>query len=150
MTVAIETGATVAISSEARRSIADCANAALPDESCGVLIGRAGQQAEIVAAWNTPNRMPGDRTRRFALAPSDLYGQIVRARSMALDVIGFFHSHPVGEAQPSRCDIRDAGAWAGYIHAIYACAPGEGARRLRFYRTHMVGWDELAPRGMSL
>ena len=149
MTAAIATGASVAISFEARRSIAGCAAAALPEESCGVLVGRDGQRAEIVAAWNIPNRTSEDRTRRFALAPADLYGQTVRARDMGLDVIGFFHSHPTGEAQPSPSDIRDAGAWPGYLHAIYGCAPLNGAPCLRIYRTHMLGWHEVAPKGMS-
>jgi proteasome lid subunit RPN8/RPN11 len=149
MTAAVATGAGVAISFEARRSIADCAAAALPEESCGVLVGRDGERAEIVAAWQTPNRASDDRTRRFALAPADLYGQTVRARNMALDVIGFFHSHPAGDARPSPSDIRDAGAWPGYVHAIYACAPRNGAPRLRIYRTHMLGWQELALEGLS-
>lgn len=132
------------ISCEACWSIANWATTAHPEESCGVLIGRSGHQAEIVAAWTTPNRTIEDRTRRFALAPADLYDKIVRARSMALDVVGFFHSHPVGDAQPSRCDIRDAGAWPGYIHVIYACAPREGDRHLRIYRTDALEWHEVA------
>jgi proteasome lid subunit RPN8/RPN11 len=149
MTAAVAIGATVAISCEARRSIADCAATALPEESCGVLIGRAGEQAEILAAWKTPNRTIEDRTRRFALAPADLYGKIVRARSMALDVVGFFHSHPVGDAQPSPCDIRDASAWPGYIHAIYACRPRTGDRHLRIYCTNALEWRELALRSTN-
>jgi proteasome lid subunit RPN8/RPN11 len=149
MTAATRAGASVAISFEALRSIADCAAAALPEESCGVLVGRDEGQAEIVAAWNTPNRTTEDRTRRFALVPADLYGQVARARNMALDVIGFFHSHPAGDAQPSLSDIRDAGAWPGYLHAIYACAPRKGAPSLRIYRTHMLGWREIALEGMN-
>ena len=142
-------GASVAISFEARQSIAGCAVAALPEESCGVLVGRDGEGAEIVAAWGVSNRASEDRTRRFALAPADLYGQTVRARNRGLDVIGFFHSHTVGEAQPSPSDIRDASAWPGYLHAIYACAPRNGVPCLRIYRTHMLGWHEIAPKGIS-
>jgi proteasome lid subunit RPN8/RPN11 len=139
-------GAAVTISDEARRSIANCAVHALPEECCGVLVGRIGDSTDIVAAWELPNRLAHGRTRRFELAPEDLYQQMVRARAIALDVVGFFHSHPVGEAQPSLRDIRDASVWPGYVNAIYACASRE-ADRLRVYRTELMGWQEISIKG---
>jgi proteasome lid subunit RPN8/RPN11 len=146
MTGTAKNGAVVTMSGEACQSIANCAVHALPEECCGVLVGRTGDATDIVAAWELPNRLTHGRTRRFELAPEDLYQQMVRARAIALDIVGFFHSHPIGEARPSLRDIRDASAWPGYVNAIYACASRE-ADRLRVYRTELTGWQEISIKG---
>jgi proteasome lid subunit RPN8/RPN11 len=131
------------MSTEACRSIAACAHRALPHECCGVLVGREGKHAEIVAAWELPNESTIGRTRRFEISPKALHGQIVRARESELEVLGFFHSHPEGEARPSPGDIRSGSGWPGYINAIYACDRAHRDQPLRVYRTMATCWLEV-------
>ncbi len=139
----------VTISSRAYRTISGCALRALPDECCGVLAGHGGTEAEILEAWELCNRAESNRSRRFVMDPAELYAHTVRARVLQLDVLGFFHSHPGGDALPSASDVREGSGWPGYVNAIYAFAPGEGAGRLRFYRTHPAYWREIPSKGVN-
>ena len=59
------------------------------------------------------------------------------ARALALDVVGFYHSHPRGAAVPSRFDLEHA--VPGYIHLIVA---GTEARAWRL-RHDRSGFDEV-------
>lgn len=149
MTREMPGGSSVTISSRAYQVISECAQRALPAECCGVLAGREGAEVDIVEAWELRNRAEWNRTRRFAMDPAELYAYTVRARALQLDVLGFFHSHPEGEALPSASDVRHGSGWPGYVNAIFACVPGEGSRRLRFYRTHPASWQEIPSKGVN-
>lgn len=149
MTHAVPDEASVTISSRAYRTISECALRALPDECCGVLAGHGGTDAEILEAWELRNRAESNRPRRFAMDPADLYAHTVRARRLQLDVLGFFHSHPEGDAVPSASDVREGSGWPGYVNAIFACAPGGGPGSLRFYRTHHAYWREIPSKGVN-
>lgn len=133
----------VTITEEAFRCISEFALRALPDECCGVLVGRDGTHAAIDVAWELPNRSARFRSRLFEVDPKELYAHTVRARSLQLDIVGFFHSHPDGAATPSSCDVRNGSGWPGYVNAIYAFAPGSERQRLRFYRTQPTCWREI-------
>lgn len=133
----------VMISADALRCISESALRAMPEECCGVLVGRDGPEAAIEFAWELANQAPHHRVRRFGLDPKELHAFTVRARALQLDVVGFFHSHPEGEAVPSACDVREGSGWPGYVNAIFACRPGNHRQRLRFYRTQASGWREI-------
>lgn len=77
---------------------------ARPDEACGLLVGRAGEVLEAVAAAN----VAADPQRRFEVDPATLLATHRAARSRGLAVIGCYHSHPQGLAEPSACDAARA------------------------------------------
>src|SRR5437773_12052203 len=73
-----------------------------PHECCGALLGRDGEVVSTVALPNTTEEGP---RRRFLVRPDD-YGTAERAASdAALDLVGFYHSHPDHPARPSQYDL---------------------------------------------
>jgi len=84
------------------------ARAALPDECCGLLIGRrTGTAFEVTRIAESRNLAASPRDR-FEIDPAlQLHWQ--RAlRGTGETVIGHYHSHPQGPAAPSATDIGEA------------------------------------------
>ncbi|MBT8389932.1 MAG: M67 family metallopeptidase [Altererythrobacter sp.] len=74
--------------------------AAYPREACGILLGESDRISEYVATRNvhpTPNT-------HFEIDPQALIDAHRAARRGGAQVIGYYHSHPSGEAQPSMTD----------------------------------------------
>jgi len=88
------------------------AEGAAPDECCGILLGRRQRIERAVAAAN----VAPDRRDRFEIDPQALVDAYRAARAGGPDVIGFYHSHPRGPAEPSATDsalaARDGRVWA--------------------------------------
>ena len=84
------------------------AAAAHPSEACGILLGTRGR---ITEAREARNVHPAPATH-FEIDPQALIDAHRAARAGGLAVIGYFHSHPVGEPVPSATDC--------------ACAAGDG------------------------
>jgi len=68
-----------------------------------VLIGTATAIVEAVRASNL-----ADSPSRFLIDPQDHIRARRDARARGLDVIGFYHSHPRSDAQPSATDLAEA------------------------------------------
>jgi proteasome lid subunit RPN8/RPN11 len=81
--------------------------AAYPNECCGVLIGDIDNEG-IKTAKSTlaidNAREDGEQYHRFLITPEDMMKAEQTARSMKLDVIGFYHSHPDHPSAPSGYD----------------------------------------------
>ena len=76
-----------------------------PDvEICGLLYGVADR---IEAAEACGNVAP-DPARRFELDPAALLAAHRRARAGGPPILGHYHSHPSGRAEPSEADAADA------------------------------------------
>ncbi|MEL6530232.1 MAG: Mov34/MPN/PAD-1 family protein [Pseudomonadota bacterium] len=102
-----------------RSQLIGWARDALPDECCGVLLGREATSAgipEIRIAYPLTNTAAEPR-RSFAFDAAEL-AQVTRLHRGELDVVGFFHSHPSSPPAPSRSDIDHASAWPGYLQII--------------------------------
>jgi proteasome lid subunit RPN8/RPN11 len=88
------------------------AEEAAPEECCGILLGRGSFIERAVA---TANVAP-DRRDRFEIDPQALVDAYRAARAGGPDVIGYYHSHPRGPAEPSAVDsamaARDGRVWA--------------------------------------
>lgn len=87
---------------------------AYPAECCGVLAGRVGESKEIVRLVPAVNRRSDD-PRRYLISPDDLFRITVELRRSALEVLGFYHSHPDHPAAPSEFDSGNAWPWYSYI-----------------------------------
>lgn len=75
-----------------------------PREACGAIVGRDGVAARIVPIANTAD----DPVRHYLMEPSALARVLIGAEREGLSVIGWYHSHPDGEAIPSPADRRAA------------------------------------------
>jgi len=100
--------------------IAEEALAALPRECCGLMEGvRDGDAVEVTALHPSLN-LAADPDR-FEIDPALQFRLLREGRA----VVGCYHSHPRGAAEPSPRDVEGAGE-AGFIWLI-AGAAGQGA-----------------------
>jgi proteasome lid subunit RPN8/RPN11 len=89
-----------------------------PHECCGVLLGNStpggNRVRQIVRAGNTRTDRAHDR---FNIAPEELIRIQRQARTLGLDIVGFYHSHPDCPAQWSQTDFAEA-HWIGCSYII--------------------------------
>jgi proteasome lid subunit RPN8/RPN11 len=92
------------------KALADAAEAAYPDEACGLLVGRLRGNGEVVVsrAELSPNVADGDRSRRFEVDPVLRIRLMKELRGGDERIVGHFHSHPGHAAQPSAADLARA------------------------------------------
>lgn len=87
---------------------------AAPLEACGILFGNGAVERASVAA-----NVSDDPARRFEIDPAALIAALRAERGGGERVIGYWHSHPSGDATPSAKDAAMAAA-DGKIWAIVA------------------------------
>lgn len=76
---------------------------ALPNEGCGLLVGRDEVVWEVVVSANV-----ADSARVYEIDPAVLLRTFRDAEGRGLEVIGVFHSHTHSEAYPSPTDVAQA------------------------------------------
>ena len=89
------------------QAIERAAEAAYPEEACGLLVGHAetGDTWQVNAVEASANVAEPPRTRRFEVDPK-LRLRLERELREGPDlVVGVYHSHPNGSAAPSETDI---------------------------------------------
>lgn len=114
---------------EVLRSVLECvtdhAEATYPHECFGFLLGRFGEE-RIQAACpgkNTNTSRPHDR---YEMDPLEFLRAQTGAEEWGGDVVGFYHSHPDGQAIPSTYDRERA--WEEYLYLIVPVADGQVGR----------------------
>lgn len=106
--------------------IEEDAVASIPNECCGLLIGRIeGHQGIVDRVEPAANVWAGDRRRRYQIDPQAVFQAFRNARNEGLQIVGFYHSHPDGRSTPSEHD-REA-AWQGKSYVIVAIREGRVA-----------------------
>jgi desampylase len=104
--------------------------ASLPIEACGLLLGRRdGDVAEITDALPAPNILASPN--RYEIEPEAVLAADRQARATGQLLLGAWHSHPAGPAEPSATD--QAEAWPDWCYLIAGFA-GVDAPRLRAWR----------------
>ena len=78
---------------------------------------------QIVRAGNTRTDRAHDR---YNIAPEELIRIQRQARTLGLDIVGFYHSHPDCPAQWSQTDFHEA-HWIGCSYAITRVDQGKAA-----------------------
>lgn len=81
--------------------------AALPRECCGLIEGvreNAGARATAVHA----TRNLAEESDQFEIDPAEQFQLIRRLRGTSREIIGCYHSHPNGRAEPSPRDLSGA------------------------------------------
>lgn len=117
----------IAIASTARAAMLDHARRAAPDEACGILFGDSVTIISAEAAKNVAAH-PG---RSFEIEPAALLRAHRGARAAGRQVVGWYHSHPNGSAEPSATDaaraVEDGKLWlivAGDAVSAWRVVPG--------------------------
>lgn len=94
--------------------VAHCLEA-LPNEGCGLVLGRReGTAATIVEAL--PARNSHASPDRYEIEPEAVLGADRRARDQGLELLGAWHSHPGGAPVPSATDRAEA--WPDWCYLI--------------------------------
>ena len=125
---------------QAADAVATHARKGAPAEVCGVLGGSRGQSSEsdgdaqpdrVTDVYRTENVAESPRTR-YRIDPERQLAVLERIDAEGLDVVGFYHSHPTGPAEPSETDTARA-TWRGYAYVIWTptADPALGAWRWR-------------------
>ena len=92
------------LSSNDQQQLLGWAEAAAVYECCGLLRGRGNW----VAAVELTQNVAADPTGRFELDPAALVAVHKDIRAGGMPLLGYFHSHPNGLAQPSSIDVAQA------------------------------------------
>lgn len=128
----------IALSREHLASLRAAAEAAYPEECCGLVVGTvAAEGARASRTVASPN-VAADRRRSFEIDPRVLFRCQRELRGTPERVIAAYHSHPDGRAAPSERDLAMAldpdliwlivAVAGGRAGAINAYRLAEGAR----------------------
>jgi proteasome lid subunit RPN8/RPN11 len=112
----------VALPPALKAQILEEARQAFPGECCGLVEGlrlEGGDEFRITALY--PARNLAEASDRFELAPEDHFRAFKAARANHRALIGCYHSHPKGRAEPSATDK----AGAGEENFLWLIAAGE-------------------------
>jgi proteasome lid subunit RPN8/RPN11 len=91
-----------------RDQILAAAARAFPQECCGLIAGVAGGEGgQALTVHETPNLAP-DPARNFLVDPQQHFELLRALRGTGRQIIGCFHSHPNGRAEPSPTDLERA------------------------------------------
>jgi len=127
----------VEVSGQALAAMRAHAAASLPHEACGILLGEGGRVSEARPAANVH---PSPHTR-FEIDPQALIDAHRAARGGGgPQVVGYYHSHPRGPAEPSATD-RASASGDGKVWAIVA--PNDPEADARFWRDGEQGFVAL-------
>jgi len=91
---------------------------AYPNECCGVLLGVLAEDGNKSVTQILPivnEFSQGEQYHRFLITPENMLDAEKKARSLKLDVLGFYHSHPDHPAKPSDYDRDHALPFYSYI-----------------------------------
>jgi proteasome lid subunit RPN8/RPN11 len=97
-----------------------------PHECCGLLVGRVGDGGrktvvEILPVSNA--REESARHNRSLITPEEYLRGERHARSLKLDIVGNYHSHPDHPAVPSAFDLEHA--WPVWSYVIVSVQNGK-------------------------
>ncbi|MDX2224779.1 MAG: M67 family metallopeptidase [Rhodospirillaceae bacterium] len=99
--------ARVILPAAVRKAVVEAALTVNPLECCGLLIGSGDDVVRVTEAVPMANVADQPR-RRFAIDPQAHIDVLRRFRDGPATVVGHYHSHPGGPAQPSAHDLEMA------------------------------------------
>jgi len=91
---------------------------AYPSECCGILLGEVDESGNRRLRQIEPiinSQEESEQYHRFLITPQDMLKAELKARSLRLDVLGFYHSHPDCPAKPSDYDREHALPFYSYV-----------------------------------
>lgn len=106
-------------------SILQAAARAYPNECCGLIEGETTAEGWRACALHEAANLAENPRRRFLIDPRMQFDLMRKLRGGERRILGCFHSHPDGEAEPSATDAREA-MESGFLYLIAAGAPDAG------------------------
>jgi proteasome lid subunit RPN8/RPN11 len=128
----------VRLSAEAAAAIRAAAQASGPLEACGLLFGTEARIGHASVARN----VAAEPWHRFEIDPAHLFDGHRTARAGPARLIGCWHSHPGGNAVPSRHD-REGALDPGWLWLII------GQDGIRGWRPASHGFDPVPVREVA-
>jgi proteasome lid subunit RPN8/RPN11 len=125
-----------------RDAIVAAARAAYPAECCGLLEGVQDGALWRITALHATTNLSSDN-RAFEIDPADHIAAQKAARGNGHAIIGCYHSHPNGMAQPSQFDL--AGAMQDDF--LWLIAAGETLNGFVYLRGVFTGADWVTSSG---
>ena len=103
---------TIRVAAGVLRQLAAHARRAAPRECCGLLVGTDQRIVECVATANLDPHLS-----RYQVDPAAHIALNRRLRGSGRAVVGVYHSHPRGGAEPSPTDVAEA-FYPAFVHVI--------------------------------
>lgn len=110
----------VILDQRAYETVLDHAEADAPLEACGVLVGDRRTETVVETAVRMQNVSASPRVD-YRIDPAALLTVFDDTATAGREVVGFYHSHPVGPPTPSAQD-RDEARWPGYLYLLVCLA----------------------------
>jgi len=98
---------------------------AYPNEACGLLEGRGIEHGWLVTAVHETANIADNPARYFLIDPQAQFDLMRALRGKNTRLIGCFHSHPNGVAEPSATDRAEAYE-PDFLYLIAAGGPDAG------------------------
>lgn len=128
-------GSSITVTSGAIATVLEFAAREHPREACGLLLGRGDRIERAVLCAN----LAADPLRHFEIDPAALIAAHRTTRAGGEQLVGYWHSHPLGHPLPSATDCQHASG-DGRVWAI--AAKGE----VTFWRDGPEGFEALSTR----
>ena len=92
------------------KQITEAAEAAYPEECCGLLVGRSEPSGDrvVTGVVASPNVASGGARDRFEVDPQVRFDVQRALEDGPESIVGHYHSHPDGAAEPSARDLEMA------------------------------------------
>jgi len=104
--------------------ILDEARKNYPMEACGILTGRINKNEKIVEkVYHAKNVLSSSSA--YQIDPIDELKAFEEAEKEGLEVIGFYHSHPLWDPFWSDIDEEKGKLWIGYLQLIVSPRKGK-------------------------
>ena len=126
-----------------RDAIAHQAQAEYPEECCGLMLGRLDDERKVVEQLLPLSnaRESEARHNRYLIGPTEMLRGEREARTLGLDIVGIYHSHPDVPSVPSQFDLDHA--WPTYSYIIVtSTATASGPMRSWVLRDDRTSFDE--------
>ncbi|MBI5253938.1 MAG: M67 family metallopeptidase [Euryarchaeota archaeon] len=108
---------TIVLSEELVKRLEEHARKEAPREACGVLAGARKDGQRIVRKIYECKNVSRYPETTYEISPEELLRVITEIEESGLELLGFYHSHPMGLEHPSYIDVSRA-TWAGYSYVI--------------------------------
>jgi proteasome lid subunit RPN8/RPN11 len=131
----------LALGGRQRAQIEHEARAAFPRECCGLIEGiRSGELVRATAIHATRNI--SGQADRFEIDPAEHIAILRATRAARSEIVGCYHSHPSGEPNPSKHDIRNASD-EGFVWLIAAISGPDAPASLRAFIVAKADFEPL-------
>jgi proteasome lid subunit RPN8/RPN11 len=116
---------TLLIPDSIRAALVAHAREGAPEEVCGVLAGERGAEEQRVETVHRAANAAQKPRVRYEIDPREQLELLETVEAAGREVVGFYHSHPRGPAEPSETDVELA-TWPDRSYVVVALDGSDG------------------------